>query len=138
MVSILPECPGRSRILLLLQQVFGGSFGDHPASFVTASWAEVDHVVAGPDEIEVVFDHLHGVALVRQGAEHFHQALNIGAVEAGGGFVQDIEGGRAVGPELACQLDALGFAAGEGRAGLAEGEVAEAEIAEHPQGSGDL
>ena len=138
MVLILPESPCRGRVLLLLLQVFGGFLGDHPAAFVTAAGTEVDDVVAGPHEVEVVFDHQHGVALVRQGAEHFHQALDIGAMEAGGGFVQDVEGRAAVGAELACQFDALGFAAGERRAGLAEGEVAEAEIAEHPQRAGDL
>ena len=65
-VLILPESRGRGRVLLLLQQVFGGSLGDDPASLVPAAGAEIDHVVAGPDEIEVVLDHQHGVALVRQ------------------------------------------------------------------------
>ena len=85
-----------------------------------------------------MFDDQHGVALCRQSTEHLDQALDVGTMQAGGGFVEEVEGGVAAGAELARQFDALRFAAGERGAGLAEGEVAQAQIAEHPQGSGNL
>jgi hypothetical protein len=52
-------------------------------------------------------------------------------VEAGGRLVEDEEGlaGALLG-ELAGELDALGLAAGEGQGALAEGDVAEADVAE--------
>jgi hypothetical protein len=52
-------------------------------------------------------------------------------VEAGGGLVEEIEGaaGLALG-ELASELHALSFAAGEGGGGLAEVDVAEADVDE--------
>src|SRR5713101_2009202 len=52
-------------------------------------------------------------------------------MQAGGGLVEDVEGaaGLALG-KLAGELDALGFATGEGGGGLAELDVAEADFDE--------
>ncbi len=52
-------------------------------------------------------------------------------MEAGGGLVEEVKGaaGLAFG-ELAGELHALGFAAGEGGGGLAEVDVAEAYVDE--------
>ena len=99
MLLILHQGPGRSRMVGLPHYFLGSSCGNHPASLIAASGSEVDHIVAGPDEAEVVLDHQHRVALVRQGAEHFHEALDIGVVEAGRRFIEDEERGAAVGPE---------------------------------------
>ncbi len=59
-------------------------------------------------------------------------------MEAGGGFVEDVEGaaGRAAG-EFGGEFDALGFAAGEGGGGLAELDVAEADFFESLEFIGD-
>ena len=57
-----------------------------------AAGAEVDHPVGGLDDVEVVLDHDHGVALLDQAVEHFEQLADVLEVEAGGGLVEDVEG----------------------------------------------
>ncbi len=54
-------------------------------------------------------------------------------MEAGGGLVEDEERvGLALVPEVRRQLDALRFAAGEGRERLAQAEVVEANVGQRP------
>ena len=57
------------------------------------------------------------------------QHADVLEVEACGRFVEDVEGLAGVGAgELGGQFDALGLAAAEGGALLAEGDVAEAHV----------
>ena len=64
-------------------------------------------------------------AWIFQTAYDFQQQGDVGEVQAGGGFVEDVErsAGVAFG-EFQGEFDALGFAAGEGGGGLAEADVA--------------
>ena len=91
------------------------------AAVDAAFGAQVDDVVGDLDDVEVVLDDDDGVALVDEELEDVQQAVDVGEVQAGGGFVEDVEGAaaRALG-ELARQLEALGLAAGQGRRRLAE------------------
>ena len=57
-----------------------------------AARPEVDHPVGGLDDVEVVLDHHHGVALVDQAVEHLEQLADVLEVEAGGRLVEDVEG----------------------------------------------
>ena len=61
-------------------------------------------------------------------------------MEADGGFVEDEDGIVLGASELGGELESLGLAAGEGRGGLAEGQVAEAKAGEglerRPDGAG--
>ena len=57
--------------------------------------------------------------------------MDVGEVQAGGGLIEHVE--RVAGGGLAQfggELDALGFAAGERRGGLAEVNVAQADVVE--------
>ena len=66
------------------------------------------------------------------------QALDVGEVEAGGRLVEHVEGRAArFLAELVGELDALRFAAGERVRRLAEGEVAESDVAEEAQAAFD-
>ena len=59
-------------------------------------------------------------------------------MQAGGGFVEDIEGAAGVAfGELKREFDALGFAAGEGGGGLAEADIAQAHVHQGLQFAGD-
>jgi hypothetical protein len=110
---------------------FGGAFGDDPAAAGAAFRAEVEDPVGGLDHVEVVFDDDQGVAGVAEFEEDFEQFGDVVEVQAGGRFVEEVE--RAAGvfaAEFGGELEALGFAAGEGGAGLAEAEVAEADFGE--------
>ena len=50
----------------------------------------VDQPVGGFDDVQVVFDDDDGVARVAQLVQHFEQQRDVGKVQAGGGFVQDV------------------------------------------------
>ena len=74
-----------------------------------------------------------------QPVQAFQQPVDVGEVQARRRLVEDVEVVLAALQlaEFARQLDALGFAAGERRRGLAEREVAEAEFVEHGDLAGD-
>ena len=109
--------------------LFGGAFGDDAAAAFAAFGAEVDDPVGVADDVEVVLDDDDGVAEVGEAVQDFEQLADVVEVEAGGGLVEEIEraAGLALG-ELAGELHALGFAAGERGGGLAEVDVAEADV----------
>ncbi len=101
--------------------------------------AEVDDPVGGADDVEVVLDDDQRVAQVGQAVEDAQEVLDVGEVQAGGRLVEDVEGpagGHAA--QLGGELHALGLAAGEGRAGLAERDVAEAGVVQGLQASQDF
>ena len=76
---------------------------------------EIDHMVGAFDDIEVVLDDQHGIALFHQLVDHPHQVLDILEVQSRGGLVQDIEGIAGIAfAELLGQLDPLGLAASRG------------------------
>ena len=77
-----------------------------------------------------MFHHDHRVASVHQVIELAEQAVDIPWMQAGGGFVQHVQG-RATGIalQLGGELDALRFAAGEFGRGLAKAQIAQADVA---------
>ena len=111
--------------------LLGRAMGDDAATALAAFGAHVEDVVGVADDVEVVLDDDDGVAEVGEAMEDFEELANVVEVEAGGGLVEEIEGaaGLALG-ELAGELHALGFAAGERGGGLAEMDVAEAYVDE--------
>ena len=73
---------------------------------------QVDQVIAGLDDVEIVFDHNHRVALVDQPAEHGQEPANVLEVKARRWFIEDVH--RVTGrtfSELRCELDPLSFSA---------------------------
>src|SRR5580693_1077438 len=108
---------------------FGRALGYDAAAAFAAFGAEVDDPVGLFDDVEVMLDDQHGVAETDQTLEHVQEFANVVKVQAGGGFVEDVESaaGLALG-EFAGQLDTLGFAAGESGGGLAEGDVAKTDL----------
>ena len=111
--------------------LFGRAVGDDLAAAFAAFGAEVDDPVGVADDVEVVLDDDDGVAEVGEAMEDVEELADVVEVEAGGGLVEEVEGaaGLALG-ELAGELHALGFAAGERGGGLAEVDVAEADVDE--------
>ena len=118
--------------------LLGGAVGDDAAAAFAAFGAHVEEVVGVADDVEVVLDDDDGVAEVGEAVEDFEELADVVEVEAGGGLVEEVEGaaGLALG-ELAGELHALGFAAGEGGGGLAEVDVAEADVDEGLELDGD-
>ena len=125
--------------LLDARDVLRRALGDDEAAVGAALRADVDDPVGALDDVEVVLDHDHGVAGVDEPVEHGEELLHVLEVQAGGGLVEDVE--RLPGPdagELARELDALRLAAGEGGGGLAELDVAEADVLERREDARDL
>lgn len=54
-----------------LDHLFGGAGGDDFAPFDAALGTEVDYVIRRLDDIEIMLDHDHAVALVDQRVEDF-------------------------------------------------------------------
>ena len=117
----------------------GGAAAQDFAARVSAFGAQVDDVVGGFDDVEVVFDYDGGVAGVYQAVEAVQQAGDIGQVQAGGGFVEDVEGVTAAlqFAQFAGQFDALGLAARKRGGGLAQGEITQAELIQYVDLAGD-
>src|SRR5580700_4080764 len=111
--------------------LFGGAGGDDVAAAGAAVGAEVDDVVGGLDDVEVVLDDDDGVAAVDEPAQHAEEFADVFEVQPGGGLVQHVDGpagGAAL--QFGGQLDALRLAAGQGRGGLAQADIAQADVGE--------
>src|SRR5579875_3722970 len=109
--------------------------GDHPAA---ALRPEVDDPVGRLDDVQVVLDHDHGVALVDEALHDEQELAHVLEVQARRRLVEDVEGPprRPLG-ELGGELHPLGLAAGERGGALAEADVAEADVDERAQVAGD-
>ena len=85
--------------------------------------------VGGLDDVEVVLDHDHGVAVVAQAVQHAQQQVDVVEVQPRGRLVEDVEraAGVALG-QLERELHALRLAAGERGGALPEPDVAEAHL----------
>ena len=101
---------------------------DAPAA-TTTFWAEIDDVIGAFDDVEVVLDDDHALAVIDEATEHLQQAGDVLGVQAGGWFVEDVKGftGRTLG-KLGGELDALRLTAGKRRGWLAEFDVAETDV----------
>ena len=64
--------------------LFGGADGDDFAAAVSAFGSHVDQPVGGLDDVEVMFDHQHGIAGGDEPIEHGDQLLDIGEMQTGG------------------------------------------------------
>ncbi len=85
-----------------------------------------------------MLDDEDGVAEVAEGLHDADELGGVAGVEADGGFVEDVEGADEARAEGGGELDALGFAAGEGGAEAVEGEVVEADLVEEVDALADL
>ena len=111
--------------------LLGRSLGDDAAAVLAALGPEVDDPVGAGDEVDVVLDEEHGVARVAQAEQGVRQELDVREVQARRRLVEHVE--RAAGRlarELGRELHALRFAARERGRGLAELDVAEADLAQ--------
>src|SRR6266513_627967 len=112
---------------------FGRAFGNDLAPSLPALGTEIDHVVSRFHDVEVVLVDDDGVASAHEAMQDFEETLDVGEVEPGGRLVEDVQGSAGRAPaELGRELDALRFASGQGRRGLAEMDVPETHVVERP------
>ena len=111
--------------------MFGRTLRDDAAAAFAAFGAEVNDPIGLFNDVEVMLDDEYGVAERNEALEDVEEFANVVEVEASGGLVENVK--RAAGlafRKFARELDALGFAAGKSRGGLAELNVAKTNLNE--------
>ena len=109
-------------------QIARTAFEHDATAVVTGARAEVDDPVGVRHHGLVVLDDDDGDARVDQAVEEAEKVLDVGKVEPGGGLVEDVDAALAC--HVSGQLQALALAARQRREGLAETQVAEADVVE--------
>ena len=105
-----------------------------PPAFLPALGSEVDEVVGGFQDVEIVLDDDQRVPRFEQLLERGQQLGDVVEVEAGRRLVEHVENAIAgARREMRRDLDALRFSARQGRRRLAEAQIAEADFVEHLQ-----
>ena len=79
--------------LRVLRHLLGRAGGNDPAAAVTALGAQVDDPVGALDDVQVVLDDQDRIARGHEFLQHVDELADIVHVQAGGGLVQNIEGG---------------------------------------------
>ena len=108
---------------------FRGARDDDLAAGIATVGTEVNQPVAGAYDIQVVFDHHHGIAGLHQTVQDAKQLLHVGYMQAGGRFVEDVHrpAGRTT-RQFGGKFQALRLASGKGRRRLAKAYVAKPDI----------
>ena len=107
-----------------LGHVFRRAGGNDAAALVAPLGPEIDEPIRGLDDLQVMLDDEHGVALLDERVKHLQQFLHVLEVETRGGLVEDVERlSRGAPRELLGQFDALSLAAGERRGRLTDLDV---------------
>ncbi len=86
-----------------------------------------------------MLDDDHGVARFDEAVQNLQQFLDVVKVQAGGWLIEDVKGlAGAPAAQLTGQFDALGLAAGQGRGGLPQLDVIQADVVKGLQHLPDL
>src|SRR5258708_21976441 len=90
-----------------LRDLLGRPFGDDLAAGRAAGGTEVDDVVSGLHDVEVVLDDDNGVARIDEAMQDLEELLDVREVETRGRLVEDVEGpARRAARELGRELHA--------------------------------
>ena len=93
--------------------ILRGSLGNYLTTACTAFWPHVHNPVCSLDDVKIVFDNQHAVALIHQPLDPQHELANILKVQTGCGLIQNVDR-PAVGSflQFGCQFDALRLTTG--------------------------
>ncbi len=108
---------------------FGGALSHDLPAGIASLGSKVDDPVGNLDNIQVVFNNHHSVTSIHQPLQDIDQLVDIGGMQTDRRLVQDIDGlpGGTLG-KFAGELYTLRFASGEGGCGLADPDIAQADI----------
>ena len=112
--------------------VVGASEKQFAAKLASAR-AKIDDAVGGLNRIGIVLHDENGVAEIAQGFEDVDQALSVARMQTDGRLVENVERADEMRAERSGQLNALRFAAGEGRSEAIERKVVETDFIEKLQ-----
>ena len=80
-------------------QLTGGARGDHVAALCAGSGAEFDDPVGGSDELPLVLDHDHRIAVPGERGDHLAQPGDVAGVQSDRRLVQHVEHAGGAGPD---------------------------------------
>src|SRR5688572_7560388 len=114
--------------------LFWRSDTDNIPTRVAAFRTEIDDLVRGLDDVEIMFDHEERTARIDQRTKRREQFVDVVEVQARGWFVEDVERFSA-GPlqQVRCEFDALRFTARQRCRRLAQSQVTKPDIVEYAQ-----
>ena len=69
---------------------FRRALRDNAPALIAAFGSEIDDPIGGFDNVQIVFDHHHRIAMVTQAVEHLQQLIHVVKMQARGGFIQYI------------------------------------------------
>ena len=58
---------------------------------MSAFRSKIDDVIHRLDHVEVVFDHNYGVTVVDESVQTLQQPIDVGKVQSGRGFIEDVK-----------------------------------------------
>ena len=74
-----------------LGDVFGCSLSNNLAATIAAIRAQVDDPIGGLDDVQIVLDDQHGVALVNKALQHRQETADVFEVKASGRLIEEID-----------------------------------------------
>ena len=109
----------------LLSQVFWSAHTNDLASVLPTTWAKFNDVIRDFEDVKVVFDDQHRVALHDQFVERFQQNPDVLKVQSGRRFIENVERvARGFFSQLRGEFHTLRFSSGKRRGGLPKPDVA--------------
>ena len=110
-----------------------------PSAVGTALRTEIDDIIRGFDQIEIVLDDNDRISRVHQFLKHLDQAVDIRDMQTRGRLVEDVDRPSCGPPgQLRRQLDALRLAAGERGRRLADLDIIQPHILKRLELAGNL
>ena len=96
---------------------------------MAAFGSKIDNPVRALNDIEMMFDHEDRVSGIHQPLQTIQQALNIGQMQPGRGFIENVQIMPAAAhlAQLGREFDALGLASRKNGGGMAQFKVTEAQ-----------
>ena len=95
--------------------------------------AEIDDLICGAHDGGFVFDDDDCISRIAEVFENLNESFGVAWMQANAGFVEDEQGIDEPRAEAGCEVDPLGFAAGQGSGRAIECEIAEANFVEVPE-----
>ncbi len=103
----------------------------HAPAALTRAGADVHHPVRPPYDVHVVLHDEQRVARRLEAVQHVQQRFRVSRVQAGGGFVEDVDDAEQPRAQLGGDPQALRLAGRQGRRAAPEAEISEAQVEQY-------
>ena len=122
----------------LAEQTLQRSAVNQVPAGVAPARPDFDHVIGGPDDGFLVFDHQERVAFVAQAFEHADQPARVARMQSDAGFIEHEECVDQGGAEAGGEVDPLNLAAAQGAGRAVQAQIVEAHLQQKPEPGTDF